>query len=84
MLLFLAINSKYIHTNIAVRYFYHLCKELYPCEFLEFNINQGIEDVLFEVVKRKPRYVAISTYIWNVQFVRMLTEGIKKLLKDTV
>jgi len=84
MLLFLAINSKYIHTNIAVRYFYHLCKELYPCDFLEFDINQSIEDVLFEVVRRKPGYVAISTYIWNVQFVRMLTEGIKKLLKDTV
>lgn len=84
MLLLLAINSKYIHTNIAVRYFYHLCKELYPCEFLEFNINHSIEDILFEVLKRRPKYVGISTYIWNVQFVKMLTEGIKKLLKDTV
>lgn len=83
MLLFLAVNSKYIHTNIAVRYFYHLCKNIYPCKFLEFNINQSIEDILFEVVRLKPRYVAISTYIWNVQLVRILTEYIKKLLKDT-
>lgn len=38
--------------------------------------------MLFEIVKLKPRYIAISTYIWNVHLVRILTECIKKLLKD--
>jgi len=82
MLLFLAINAKYIHTNIAIRYFYHLCKDVYPCKFLEFNINQDPDDVLFKVVEEGPKYVAISVYIWNALYVKRLIEGIKKTLKD--
>ena len=82
MLLFVAINSRYIHTNIAVRYLYHLCKDIYPCQFLEFNINQDLNDVAFEILKRKPRYVGISTYIWNSLFVRRLIEVIKKTIRD--
>jgi hypothetical protein len=35
MLLFVAVNSKYIHTNISVRYFYHLSKDIYPCQFIK-------------------------------------------------
>ncbi|MBC7321458.1 DUF4080 domain-containing protein [bacterium] len=82
MLLFLAINAKYIHTNIAIRYFYHLCKDLYPCKFLEFNINQELSDVLFRIVEEKPKYIAISVYIWNALYVKRLIEGLKKVLKD--
>ncbi|MGC8970629.1 MAG: DUF4080 domain-containing protein [bacterium] len=82
MLLFVGINAKYIHTNIAIRYFYHLCKEIYPCKFLEFNINQDLNDVLFRIVEEKPKYIAISVYIWNALYVRRLVEGIRKVLKD--
>lgn len=82
MLLFLAINAKYIHTNIAIRYFYHLCKDVYPCKFLEFNINQDLNDALSRIVEEKPKYVAISVYIWNASYVKRLIEGIKKVLKD--
>lgn len=82
MLLFLAINAKYIHTNIAIRYFYHLCKDIYPCKFLEFNINQDLNNVLSRIVEEDPKYVAISVYIWNASYVKRLTEGIKKVLKD--
>lgn len=82
MILLVAINSKYIHTNLAVRYLYQLCKEDYPCEFIEFNINQPLQDVLFEILSRKPEYVAISTYIWNRNYVERLVEGLKKARKD--
>lgn len=82
MLLFIAVNAKYIHTNIAIRYFYHLCKDLYPCKFLEFNINQELSDVLFRIAEEKPKYIAISVYIWNATYVRRLIEGLKKVLRD--
>ncbi|MCX7794901.1 MAG: B12-binding domain-containing radical SAM protein [bacterium] len=82
MLLFIGINAKYIHTNIAIRYFYHLCKDIYPCKFLEFNINQDLNDILFRIVEENPKYIAISVYIWNVPYVKRLIEGIKKALKD--
>lgn len=82
MILLVAINSKYIHTNLAVRYLYQLCKEKYPCEYIEFNINQPLQDVLYEILSKKPEYVAISTYIWNRSYVEKLVEGLKKARKD--
>ena len=77
-----AINSKYVHTNLAVRYLYQLCKEIYPCKYLEFNINQPLHEVLYEILTKKPEYVAISTYIWNRSYVEKLVEGLKKARKD--
>ncbi|MGB9681931.1 MAG: DUF4080 domain-containing protein [bacterium] len=82
MLLFVAVNSRYIHTNIGVRYFYHLCRDIYPCQFLEFNINQELNEVAIEILRRKPKYIAISTYIWNSLFVKRLIEVIKKAADD--
>lgn len=82
MLLFIGVNAKYIHTNIAIRYFYHLCKDIYPCKFLEFNINQDLNDILFRIVEENPKYIAISVYIWNAYYVKKLIEGIKKVLKN--
>lgn len=82
MLLLVAINSKYVHTNLAVRYLYQLCKEIYPCQYVEFNINQPLHEVLYEILAREPEYVAISTYIWNREYVEKLTEGLKKARKD--
>jgi len=82
MILLVAINSKYVHTNLAVRYLYQLCKENYPCEYIEFNINQPLQDVLYEILSKKPEYVAISTYIWNRSYVEKLVEGLKKAQKS--
>ncbi|WAM34632.1 B12-binding domain-containing radical SAM protein [Caldicellulosiruptor morganii] len=82
MILLVAINSKYVHTNLAVRYLYQLCKEVCPCEYIEFNINQSLNQVLYEILSKKPEYVAISTYIWNRSYVEKLVEGLKKARKD--
>ncbi|WAM32411.1 B12-binding domain-containing radical SAM protein [Caldicellulosiruptor naganoensis] len=82
MILLVAINSKYVHTNLAVRYLYQLCKENYPCEYVEFNINQSLHDVIYEILSKKPEYVAISTYIWNRSYVEKLVEGLKKAQKS--
>jgi len=82
MILLVAINSKYVHTNLAVRYLYQLCKENYPCDYIEFNINQPLQDVLYEILSKKPEYVAISTYIWNRSYVEKLVEGLKKAQKS--
>ncbi|MEZ0536816.1 DUF4080 domain-containing protein [Caldicellulosiruptoraceae bacterium PP1] len=82
MILFVAINSSYVHTNLAVRYLYHICNENYNCRFVEYNINQDVKSVLYNILSYKPDIVAISTYIWNRNYVLKLAEGIKKVDKN--
>ena len=73
-----AINSKYIHSNLAVRYLRGFTKDLdYECKIREFSINDRDERILEEIIKEKPDVVAFSTYIWNIEMVTRLSNLIK-------
>lgn len=80
-LLFVAVNAKYSHTNLAVRYLHQMVKDLpgINSSFLEFTINQQIQPVLFEILRKKPDAVLFSCYIWNIEMVRRLGADIKKV-----
>ena len=42
-----ALNSKYIHTNLAVRYLKeYAAQHGYGCEIAEYTINQHLPDIL--------------------------------------
>ena len=73
-----AINSKYIHSNLAVRYLRAYTKDMdYECVIREFSINEREEHILEEIIEEKPDVVAISTYIWNIEMVERLSKLIK-------
>ena len=73
-----AINSKFIHSNLAVRYLKAFTEDMdYTCKIREFSINDRDEKVLEEIIKEKPDVVAFSTYIWNVEMVKRLSNLIK-------
>lgn len=75
-----AVNSKFIHSNLAVRYLKEYTKDLnYECKIREFTINDRIERVLEEIIFEKPDIVAFSCYIWNHQFIDMLSQLIKRV-----
>ncbi|MDD7793011.1 B12-binding domain-containing radical SAM protein [Clostridium sp. 'White wine YQ'] len=79
-MLLTAINSKYIHSNLAVRYLKTFTEDLnYQGIIREFSINDKIERILEEIIKEKPDVVAFSTYIWNLEYVERLTELIKRV-----
>lgn len=80
-ILLTAINSKYVHTNISLRYLENYTKDL-PVTTMraEFSINEQKESILEEMMQRKPDLVAFSVYIWNVELVRELSVLIKKVL----
>lgn len=78
-----AINSKFIHSNLAVRYLKAFTEDMdYTCKIREFSINDRDEKVLEEIIKEKPDVVAFSTYIWNVEMVKRLSNLIKIVNKD--
>ncbi|MBL4932355.1 B12-binding domain-containing radical SAM protein [Clostridium sp. YIM B02565] len=79
-ILLTAINSKFIHSNLAVRYLKTFTEDLnYQGIIREFSINDKIERILEEIIKEKPDVVAFSTYIWNLEYVERLTELIKRV-----
>lgn len=79
-----AVNSKYIHSNLAVRYLKEFTRELdYECTIREFSINDRIENILEEIILEKADVVAFSCYIWNMEYINRLAELIK-LVNDKI
>ncbi|GIM29547.1 B12-binding domain-containing radical SAM protein [Clostridium polyendosporum] len=79
-----AVNSKYIHSNLAVRYLKQFTSELdYECTIREFSINDRIENILEEIMLEKADVVAFSCYIWNMEYINRLAELIK-LVNDKI
>ncbi|SMC24594.1 Radical SAM superfamily enzyme YgiQ, UPF0313 family [Clostridium acidisoli DSM 12555] len=79
-ILLTAINSKYIHSNLAVRYLKAFTKDLdCECTIKEFSINDRIEKIFEKIIEEKPNVVAFSCYIWNIEYVVKLSNLIKIL-----
>lgn len=77
-ILLTAINSKFIHSNLAVRYLKSFTKDMdYECKIREFSINDREEKILEEIIKESPTVVAFSTYIWNIEMIKRLSNLIK-------
>lgn len=76
--LLVGVNSKFIHSNLAVRYLKKYTKELsYECIIHEFTINDRKEKILQHIINEKPDIVAFSCYIWNKEYVLSLSNLIK-------
>ena len=82
--LLIAINAKYIHSNLAV---YSLKASAGSwkdeVEIAEYTINHLREDILADIYRRKPDVAAFSCYIWNMEYVQSLLKDLKKVLPDT-
>lgn len=77
-IIFVAVNSQYVHLNLAVR---SLNASLnHRAEVLEFNINNEICKVFSDIILKKPDVLLFSAYIWNINFVLNLASDIKKAL----
>lgn len=76
----LALNAKYSHTSLAVRY---LRQAVPGSEILELTINDHLSDILGEVYDRQPEVLGIACYIWNIELVkdllRLLAEAMPEL-----
>ena len=80
-LLLVAVNAKYIHTNLAVRYLtQRAVGEGFPCEFAEYTINQPFDTILSGIYSRQPEIVVFSCYLWNIELVKQLCVELSKLL----
>lgn len=75
-----ALNAKYVHTNLAVRYLKHYTEDIdYQCIIKEFSINDRLENILEALLKEKPDIIGFSCYIWNIDMVEKLSKLIKRV-----
>ena len=81
-----AINSKYIHTALGLRYVVEYARQNsnHQIELLEETINTPILTVLEKIMASSARVYGFSVHIWNKQFVFRLIRMLKKLRPEAV
>ena len=78
--LLVAVNSKYIHSNLAIKYLKRYTKDInYKCDTAEFSINDNIERIVEEIMCKKPRMLGFSCYIWNIEYIVKISNLIKTI-----
>ena len=78
-----AINAKYIHSSLAIRYIYKNCQDL-SCdiEMLEVSINNHLIDIANQIFDARPDILGISCYIWNIELVKQVLPLVHRLLPN--
>lgn len=83
-ILLVGINSKFIHSNLAIRYLEYYTKDLdVDIWRKEYTINDMLTNILSSILEEKADLICFSTYIWNIEFVKKISELIKIVTPKT-
>lgn len=84
--LLLALNSKYIHTNLAVRYLKEYSRQhnVKDVDFVEYTINHHLPFVIDEIYRKKPEILFLSCYIWNIEMMLDFAKEYKMISPKTL
>ena len=83
-ILLTTLNSKFIHSNLAVKYMHAMIRDRVDSVVEEFTINEDIEEILSRIMQGGYDMVAFSCYIWNIERTMKLAENIKKISPQTM
>ena len=89
-ILLVAINAKYIHSNLAVYCLKAYAEKNMPkdvnvqIELAEYTINQNRDEILKDIYRRQAEMVCFSCYIWNLDYVESMIRDVKKVMKDVI
>lgn len=82
-ILLTTLNSKYVHSNLALKYLYTVAAGDYSdVEVREFTINNDPHYVYGEIVRGGYDMVCFSCYIWNIEQIKTLAADLKLALPD--
>ena len=83
-ILLVAVNAKYIHSNLAVYSLKASAGAYGPMVRLaEYTVNQPKDDIFRAIYSKKPELLFFSCYIWNREIILSLAEDLKKVLPET-
>lgn len=83
-ILLTTLNSKFIHTNLAIRYLKEFAKDVQKTEIKEYTINNQADYILKDIYKGGYDAVFFSVYIWNVVDIMSLCENLKKVMPNLI
>ena len=89
-ILLVAINAKYIHSNLAVYCLKTYAEKNMPqdvnvqIELAEYTINQNRDEILKDIYRRQAEMICFSCYIWNLDYVESMIRDVKKVMKDVI
>lgn len=82
-ILLTTLNSKFIHTNLAIRYLKEFVRDLIDVDMKEYTINNDLDYILKDIYKNEYDIILFSTYIWNVGDIVKLCDNLKKIRPNT-
>lgn len=83
-ILLTTLNSKFIHTNLAIRYLNQMVKDIENIyvDIREYTINNELDFILKDIYSNSYDVILFSTYIWNINDIVKLCNNIKKVNPD--
>lgn len=80
-ILLTTLNSKFIHSSLALRYLYQvgIKHEQMKIDLKEYTINMHTDDILIDIYKGQFDLVVFSTYIWNYNETKALINDLKRV-----
>ena len=80
-ILLTTLNSKFIHTNLAIRYLKQMVKDIkgVDTDIREYTINNELDFILKDIYTNNYDVILFSTYIWNVNDIVKLCHNLKKV-----
>ncbi len=73
------LNSKYIHSSLALRYLKGYCQDQFHIELAEYTINQHSDQIVAEIYRQGADLVGFSCYIWNIEKILEIVDLLKKV-----
>lgn len=81
--LLVAINAKYIHSNLAIYTLQAYAKSKgIDVEIAEYTINNYAEEIMADIYRKKPDFLGFSCYIWNISYVTDIAKELHKVLPN--
>lgn len=78
--LLVAVNAKYIHSNLAIYDLKNYAKKYSDhIKLAEYTINHLPDDILKGIYKEQADIIAFSCYIWNIELIVPLVAELKKV-----
>ncbi|MBN8048612.1 B12-binding domain-containing radical SAM protein [Paraclostridium bifermentans] len=83
-ILLTTLNSKFIHTNLAIRYLNQMVKDIedIDVDIREYTINNELDFILKDIYVNNYDVILFSTYIWNVNDIVKICNNLKKVNKN--
>ncbi|MGL4982922.1 MAG: DUF4080 domain-containing protein [Treponemataceae bacterium] len=73
--LLVAINTKFIHQNLAVRLL--KANTGFACEYIEYTIKDDENEILTHILAGGYKIVAFSCYLWNLEIIKRLNAELR-------